>query len=206
MGDGIPRENGGPTATSRSLLARARTGDQAAWDRLVHLYAPLVMSWCRRSLQPADAADVFQEVFRTVAARLESFRKEQSGDTFRGWLRVVTRNKLNDHFRARTREPRGVGGSSAAWRLAQIPGAGENPRDDQDEESRQLARLVARALAIIRPEFRESSWLAFKRTAMDGCSAPDVARELGMSPGAVRVAKSRVLGRLRLELGDLEQP
>jgi RNA polymerase sigma-70 factor (ECF subfamily) len=38
---------------------------------------------------------------------------------------------------------------------------------------------------------------------VEGKSPKDVGAELGMSPGAVRVAKSRVLHRLREELGDL---
>src|SRR5436309_2947113 len=51
-------------ATSLSLLARARTREAAAWERLVDLYAPLVYHWCRRcGLSAEDSADVFQEVF-----------------------------------------------------------------------------------------------------------------------------------------------
>ena len=43
-------------ATSRSLLDRVRVADEAAWDRLVTLYAPLVMHWCRLgSLDEQDA-------------------------------------------------------------------------------------------------------------------------------------------------------
>ena len=40
-------------------------------------------------------------------------------------------------------------------------------------------------------------------TAVDGKLPAEVAEELAMSPGAVRVAKSRVLKRLREELGGL---
>jgi RNA polymerase sigma-70 factor (ECF subfamily) len=55
---------------------------------------------------------------------------------------------------------------------------------------------------LIRNEFEERSWQAFWRMAVGGRTANDVAAELSMSPGAVRVAKSRVLRRLREELGD----
>jgi RNA polymerase sigma-70 factor (ECF subfamily) len=44
---------------------------------------------------------------------------------------------------------------------------------------------------------------AFWRTAVDGQSAAETAAELGMSVPAVRMAKSRVLHRLRQEMGDL---
>src|SRR5262245_54299739 len=85
------------SATSRSLLDRVRTNDAAAWDRLVALYAPLVFHWCRRwDLQHQDAADILQDVFQAVATHIAQFRKEREGDTFRGWLRTITRNKVRD--------------------------------------------------------------------------------------------------------------
>src|SRR5271165_3129364 len=100
------------TSTSRSLLERVRADDSAAWDRLVSLYAPLVLYWCRRwGLQDEDAADVFQEVFLAVATHIGRFHKTQPGDTFRGWLRTITSNKVLDLFRRRKRDPGGIGGS-----------------------------------------------------------------------------------------------
>src|SRR3954467_15472366 len=98
--------------TSRSLLERVRADDAAAWDRLVALYAPLVLHWCRRwDLQDQDSADVFQEVFQAVARHIADFRKDNEGDTFRGWLRTITRNKVRDHFRRAGRQPCGAGGT-----------------------------------------------------------------------------------------------
>ncbi|HJT78637.1 MAG TPA: sigma-70 family RNA polymerase sigma factor [Gemmataceae bacterium] len=192
-----------PAATSRSLLDRARADDAAAWDRLVGLYAPLVLHWCRRwGLREEDAADVFQEVFQAVATHLAGFRKEAPGDTFRGWLRTITHNKVRDHFRRRGREPGGVGGSEAQRRLAQIPAP---PEEESADDERAEQGLFHRALELIRGEFEERTWQAFWRTAVEGGAAHDVAAELGMSPGAVRVAKSRVLQRLREELGDLQE-
>jgi RNA polymerase sigma-70 factor (ECF subfamily) len=190
------------SATSPSLLERARADDAAAWDRLVALYAPLVLHWCRRhELQEQDAADVFQEVFQAVATHLGRFRKEQAGDTFRGWLRTITRNKVHDHFRRLGREPGGVGGTDAQRRLAQLPAAA--PEEDSADDEQAERDLLHRGLELIRAEFEEKTWQAFWRTAVDSQSAADVAAELGMSPGAVRVAKCRVLQRLREELGDL---
>ena len=54
--------NDASITANTSLLVRAGNDEQAAWDRLVKLYAPLVYSWCRAAgLQPADVADVAQE-------------------------------------------------------------------------------------------------------------------------------------------------
>jgi RNA polymerase sigma-70 factor, ECF subfamily len=186
------------TATSRSLLARARDHDPGAWERMVALYAPLVLHWCRRwGLPTTDAADVFQDVFQSVAAHLGGFRRDRDGDTFRGWLRAITRNKVNDYFRRREREPGAVGGSEARVLLAQLPEP--IPADEDAAEN----AVLHRALDLVRGEFEPRTWQAFWRTAVEDLPAGDVAAELGMSAGAVRVAKSRVLHRLRAELGDL---
>jgi RNA polymerase sigma-70 factor (ECF subfamily) len=187
------------TGTSRSLLERVKADEPAAWDRLVNLYAPLVFSWCRHSALPEqDAADVFQEVFQAVARHIADFRKQEPGDTFRGWLRTITRNKVRDHFRRENQEAHGAGGTDATRRLAQLPA----PTPAEAAEEKAEHALFHRALQQIRCEFEERTWQAFWRTAVDGRAPRDVAPELGMSPGAVRVAKSRVLHRLRAELGD----
>ena len=191
------------TGTSRSLLERARADDAAAWDRLVALYGPLVFHWCRRwDLQEQDVADIFQEVFHAVATHLAGFRKERPADTFRGWLRTITRNKVHDHFRRMGREPGGAGGTEAQARFADLPAptSGEDVAEDEDEVER---GVFVQSLDLIRGEFEERTWQAFWRTAVDGRAPKDIADELGMSPGAVRVAKCRVLARLREELGDL---
>lgn len=190
--------------TSGTLINGARADDPQAWNRLVALYSPLVYHWCRGwQLQPHDAADVVQEVFQSVAVSMRGFRKSQPNDTFRGWLRTITRNKVYDHFRRSGRQPQAAGGTEMGRSLADVaaPLASDGPAAD-DEPERQL---FFRALELIRGEFAESSWQAFWRTTVDGLSAPEVAAELGLSPGAVRVAKSRVLQRLRCELGDLSE-
>jgi RNA polymerase sigma-70 factor (ECF subfamily) len=193
------------TATCRSLLERVQADDPVAWGRLVELYAPLVFHWCRRcDLREQEIADVLQEVFQAVAMHVAGFRRDRAGDTFRGWLRTITQNKVRDHFRRLGREPEGVGGTEAQLRLAQVP---ENRSPDEDEsgqaDSGAERRLFGRVLEQIRSEFEERTWQAFWLTAVESQSAGAVAGALGMSPGAVRVARSRVLRRLREELGDV---
>jgi RNA polymerase sigma-70 factor (ECF subfamily) len=204
----IDESDAGPqpsSATSRSLLARVQADEPSAWDRLVTLYAPLVLHWCRgKGLQEQDVADIFQEVFQAVVTYVSSFHRDQAGDTFRGWLRRITQNKLRDHFRKLGKEARGAGGSSAQERLAQLPEP-QPVEDDLVPDDEGEGGLFARALDLIRAEFAERTWAAFWRTAVEGQSAKDVAADLSMSPGAVRVAKSRVLHRLREELGDLTE-
>ncbi|HZW34895.1 MAG TPA: sigma-70 family RNA polymerase sigma factor [Isosphaeraceae bacterium] len=199
---GSQEEPQSSTATSRSLLDRLKAGDPEAWDRLVVLYAPLVYRWCRRwDLRDQDIADILQDVFQAVATHIAAFRKEQAGDTFRGWLRTIAHSKVQDHFRRTGREPGGVGGTDAQIRLASLPAA--RAVDDDDPHDATAERLLlSRGLDLIRDEFEDRTWKAFWSTAVEGRDTKDVALELGMTPGAVRVAKSRVLHRLRAELGE----
>src|SRR5205823_6582483 len=97
----IPERNES-TSTSRSLLQHLHANDQESWDKFVLLYTPLVWHWCRRMNLPVqDSADVFQEIFQSVSAHFASFHRDRPGDTFRGWLRTITKNKVLDHFRKR---------------------------------------------------------------------------------------------------------
>lgn len=190
-------------ATSRSLLARARQRDDRAWEKLVELYAPLVYFWCRRGhVAEQDIPDVVQEVFRAVVVGIDTFRKDRPCDTFRGWLRTVTRSKLADHFRSRGKSLAAPGGTDMQHRLEQFP-AEPDYDADAEEESADRA-LVFRGLETIRNQFEPRTWQAFWRVVIDEKSVADVADELGMQPGTVRVAKCRVLHRLRQELGDVE--
>lgn len=194
----------GPTdATSLSLLQRVKTRDADAWRRMVELYSPLVYSWCRRSgMNGEDAGDVLQDVFTAVAVHIDDFRRDRAGDTFRGWLRTIARNKIRDHFRRQAQQPAGIGGSTAQQRFQDLADEHLEPTDaaSEDEESR---GLFHRALELIRSDFEEHTWKAFWQTAVEGRTSTDVADDLGMTPGAVRQAKYKVLRRLRTELGDV---
>ena len=192
-----------PTGTSSSLIDRLKADEAGAWDRLVALYAPLLYHWCRRwRLQEEDLADVFQEVFKTVVVHIGRFRRERKGDTFRGWLFTITRSKVHDHFRKHQQEAAG-GGTEAGRRLSELPSP-EPATEPDPAEAAAMRALYRRGLELIRDEFEARTWQAFWRTAVEGRAPRDVAGELAMSSGAVRVAKSRVLSRLREELGDVD--
>jgi len=196
------RDAASPTggSTSTSLVCRLKAADPEAWQRLVDLYGPLVWSWCRRAgMQPADAADVLQEVFRAVAGKIGEFRHDRPGDTFRGWLRVIARNKIRDHYRARQGQLEAAGGSEAYQRFLDI----SDDASQSGEGQVPLAGLFHQALTQIQAEFEPQTWQAFWEVTVRERPAPEVAEQLGTTPAAVRQAKCRVLRRLRQQLGDL---
>jgi RNA polymerase sigma-70 factor (ECF subfamily) len=164
----------------------------------------MVFAWCRRAgLQPADAADVGQEVFAAVARAIQGFRHDRKGDTFRGWLYVITRNKLRD--RSIPPGGTGAGGSNAQRRLDEIRAEEVEqaiPPSDAVAADEQKA-LYRRATEMVRSEFETRTWDAFWRAFVDGDAAADIASDLGVSVNSVYLAKSRILRRLREEFADL---
>jgi RNA polymerase sigma-70 factor (ECF subfamily) len=211
-GVGSANPPGSYNVTSVSLLQHARAGDQAAWGQVFRLYTPLVCYWCRkRGIRGADVDDILQEVFQTAAAALGDFRRDRPGDTFRGWLHGITRHKVLAFQRRRGSQPLAEGGSDMDRRLEQWPdsqapmgaqdstGAGDADEQDDPQLLHDLFRSVVQ---MVRTEFEERTWIAFWRTVIDGQRPVDVAAELSISPAAVRMAKCRVVRRVREQLGD----
>ncbi len=201
----IDQPTGPPSlsATSTSLLDRVKAKDPDAWEKLVTLYGPVIYGWCRRwGVQPDDAMDVAQEVFRAVAGAIEGFRRDYPGASFRGWLWTIARNEVCNYRARAAHSPQAIGGTDMQLRLADIPEA-SGDGSDCSQANDESAGVVRRALDVIRGDFQEQTWLAFLRTAVDGRAAHEVAGELGMTKHAVRQAKYRVLQRLREEFGNL---
>lgn len=194
----------GVTSTSHSLLVCLKRDEAAAWRDLVRLYSPLIIYWCRRQgAAESDCEDILQDVLRTVVSSIGRFRKKKPGDSFRGWLRTITRSRVIDHYRRQASEPDGAGGTEAQLRFQQIVDRDIDSTEETESNQKEEQALYLRAIELIRDEFQPQTWRAFWRTAIDGCTAADVADELDMRPGTVRVAKSRVLARLRDRLGEL---
>ena len=188
--------------TSMTLLARIRAEDvdQQAWTRLVFLYDPQIRIWAsRRGANGSDADDVVQDVFHEVRRGIGSFRKERPGDTFRGWLSGVTRNILLRRAQRLGRQFPASGGTAALMNLNELPQESQEEPDSPAE----LNALYRRGLELVRAEFEARTWKAFWEHVVVGRKPADVAAELGVSPAAIRQAKSRVLRRLKEELGDL---
>jgi RNA polymerase sigma-70 factor (ECF subfamily) len=194
-----------PPLTRVTLLARIRDGrDADAWREFVHLYGPVVYRFARnRGLQDADAADLMQDVLRSVARNAHRMEYDPKRGTFRGWLYTVTRNKIYNFLSAQRNRPRGTGDADAHERLDATPARDDGTGPDAEWEKEYQRRLSARAMERVKDEFQPATWKAFWETAVEGKPAAEVGAGLKMSPGAVYVAKSRVLARLRDEVKKL---
>lgn len=185
--------------TRRSLIVRLEDpADARAWREFVALYEPLVLRLARRKgLQDADARDVCQEVFRVVAGAVH--RWDPALGSFRGWLSTIARNLLVN-FLARRREPRGAGGTSMVELLHSA--TAEDPSATALFEREHRRRLVHWACGEARGEATSTAWRAFEQTAIEGRAPADVAAELGVSVGAVYIARSRILARIRRKVQE----
>jgi RNA polymerase sigma-70 factor (ECF subfamily) len=196
---------GGLAPTPSSLLVRVRSPEdrrswESAWRRLVDLYSPVVYAWCLGAgLQPADAADVGQEVFLTVARKLGQFRRDREADSFRGWLYAIARNKVRDW--ARHRGASGANGDEDLLEQLEAPQRG--PSDPPVSDTQESRLFYRRALDLVQGEFEPRSWQAFWGVVVEGQPPADIAARLGMTANAVYLAKSRVLRRLREEFDGL---
>ena len=74
---------------------------------------------------------------------------------------------------------------------------------DGESDVRHLNTAYLAGVEMVQAEFEDRSWQAFWRTTVDEVPTEQVASELGMSVNAVRLAKSRVLRRLREQLDAL---
>jgi RNA polymerase sigma factor (sigma-70 family) len=186
-----------PPPTRASLLVRIRDPhDTEAWRQFVQLYAAVVYGYARkRGLQDADAADLMQEVFRSVASAAGRLEYDPERGSFRHWLYTVTRNKLYNFLDGRRRRERGSGDSGAQQVLEEQAVDSDDAAALWDQEYER--RVFAWAAEQVRGEFQQATWQAFWLTAVEGKSARDAGAEVGLSPGAVYVAKSRVTARLK---------
>jgi len=190
--------------TRASLLARlGDPNDRAAWQQFVELYGSLIYGFARqRGLQDADAADLTQEVFLAIAQTAGRWHYDPRQGSFRGWLYGVTRNKIAKFLQRRYSQPVGTGDSNAQQRLAEEP----SPEPDAEAlwEHKYQQQLFRLAAAQVQTSFAPTTWQAFWQTAVEGKSAAAVAAELGLSVGAVYVARSRVLARLTEQIQQMQ--
>jgi RNA polymerase sigma factor (sigma-70 family) len=192
-------------STRHSLVLRLRDPrDEAAWAEFVEIYEPLVYRLARhKGLQDADAQDLCQEVFRAVAKAIERWDPDPAKGRFRAWLFRIARNLLVNFLASQRRHVRGSGSTSVQELLEAQPAA------DAQAEAAFRAEFQRRAFLWaaehVKNEFTTSTWQAFWKTGVENQPIALVAKELQLSAGAVYIARSRVLARLRERVEQLTQ-
>jgi RNA polymerase sigma-70 factor (ECF subfamily) len=191
--------------TRASLLVRLRDPrDAAAWAEFIDLYGPLIYHYARKQgLQDADAADLGQEVLRSVAASVGRLEYDPRRGSFRNWLFTVVRRRLSHWRAARAHRTRGSG-DPATWQLLE-----DHPAPATEEVGWQAEwedRVFAWACEQVRRDVTDPTWQAFWRTAMEGQPTRQVAADLGLTATAVYLARHRVVARLKELVRSAQDP
>lgn len=200
--------------TTPSLIDDLSQQNPERWATFLRLYGPMLKFWMRRAgvADEHEHDDILQEVMRSIVASVQKFQATSEKGSFRGWLRTIVRRRVVDWMRSKklSKDDDGnwVSGTVFSEKAIEDQGLKEQEdrmRDDgqDDEEQGEANRLQLRALELIRSEFESRTWQMFWLVTVDGRSTGDVANEFGVSAAAVRVAKSRVLSRLKLLIPDL---
>ncbi len=183
-------------ATPLSLLERLQREpeDALSWDRLTGLYTPLVRKWLiSRGTSDSDLDDLTQEILLVLVREIPRFDHNGQTGAFRSWVRTITVNRLRNFWRSRRRE---ATNHEDDW-ISALEDPESDLRQRWDREHDEF--IAQRLLELIQPEFSPTTWQGFRRHVIDGIPASSVAAELGCTPNAVLISKSRVLRRLRQE-------
>jgi RNA polymerase sigma-70 factor, ECF subfamily len=189
-------------STASDLLAAAKRLDPQAWQELVDRYSWLIVRWCRQEgLSTDDASDVLQAVLLRVVQRLGEFRKDGRTAAFRRWLRALTRSQVAEFRRRAAKQPRGDGGSSAQRRFLAV--AAESSTAECSPRLNLLLERFWKLVDRLEETFELPTWQAFWLTIFENLNSTEAAQVLNITPAAVRLAKARVLRRIRSEDANL---
>lgn len=189
--------------TRPSLLLRLQgTRDELAWSEFLAIYEPLILRLMRlRGLQDSDARDATQQVLMRISSAISRYEPDGAEASFRRWLSKVARNVVVTFLTKREKWPT----SFDEHALDGLQVSSANRGEDSELFDREYQKQVlAWALQHVRSEFRESTWLAFVETCINGRPIAEVAKELEMSPGSVYVSRSRLMARLRTKVEEFE--
>lgn len=190
--------------TRDSLLLQIQSQEnKAAWEEFVEIYRPVVYRVAiSRGLQHADALDLVQMVFVSVANSISRWEKSNEKSRFRHWLLRVAKNAT---INAITRRPpdQALGGDGFPQdQIEQVECDSPSELELNLEYQRQL---YLRAAEKVRVRVTEENWTAFKLTAIDGVSIEETSQELGKSIGAIYAARSRIMKQLSNIVSQLEE-
>ena len=187
--------------TRPTLIMRIRDlCDRDAWGQFVDIYGPLLYQFGRRNnLQDADSVDLMQDVLGEVARSIGRFNYDPRIGRFRNWLLLIAKRRVIGLYRKKSRRQSGSGDTGILNLLKNVPA------EESDQwEADYRRRVLVWAMQQIRHKFHDATWSAFERTAIGGESPADVAKSLGIDVGAVYVARSRVIKKLRAKVARVD--
>jgi RNA polymerase sigma-70 factor (ECF subfamily) len=179
-----------------NVLGRAREGDAGAFAELWRDANPMLLRYLRVTAGVL-AEDIASYTWIRVIEKLATFSGDEAG--FRRWLVTIARNHHLDQVRRSARRPERLTGDTAT--LIDLTGRSA-PDAATLAEERMSSDAAIRLIATLPPAQAEMIILR----VVVGLDVADVARVVGRSPGAVRVAVHRGLRKLGDELASRDVP
>ncbi len=171
-------------------LPAARSGDQAAYGRIVQMSQNATTAIALAITRDVQASqDIAQEAYLKAWQQLGRL---QNTTSFLPWLRQITRNLARDHLRAR--RDRIVAGEAADIAIAQAADPDACPMQQIIDD--ETGRVAADLISDLPDESREVLLLYYR----EGGNSKQVAALLGLSDAAVRKRLSRARRSLREDL------
>ena len=182
---------GSQWSTRSSMILELQAPSATRWKSFVLVYSPLLRFWISRKHVPVSAReDILQECLKSIFLGIGEFRRHKfEAGSFRGWLRTIVNRRIADYFR------NSAGDKTAPPEL--LSGIEERDPAELVAEEVALKELEARALHLIRESTAERTWQMFWLSTVEQVPTAEIAKQFGVSSAAVRVAKARVIGRLR---------
>ena len=180
--------------TRSSLIQRLKaTINGESWEEFFHTYWELIYNVARRAgLSEADAQDIVQETILKVHNSLDRFEYNRKRGTFKGWLRTVTRSRLNDFFKKQQRRP------SLNQPLEEAADELQNLEDPEGPEIEKIwdeewnRNLIQAALSRTKKLSSPKQFQIFKCHYIDEWTVRETCRTLGVNAAQVYMAKQRV--------------
>jgi RNA polymerase sigma-70 factor (ECF subfamily) len=196
--------------TRRSLLERLKNWqDQKSWLDFFDTYWKLIYGVARQSgLTDSEAQDVVQETMITVAKKMDSFKTDPAFGSFKSWLMLITRRRIQDQFRKRP--PRGeltTPGSESPSRTPTLERVADRAAPELETiwEAEWQKNIVSMALEEVKKVVSSKQFLLFYQQTFKGWPPSRVAKQYGVSLARVYMAKYRVAGVLKREVTRLEK-
>lgn len=180
--------------TRSSLIQRLKaTINGESWEEFFHTYWELIYNVARRAgLSEADAQDIVQETILKVHNSLDRFEYNRKRGTFKGWLRTVTRSRLNDFFKKQQRRPAfNKPLEEAADELQNLEDP-EGPEIEKIWDEEWNRNLIQTALSRTKKLSSPKQFQIFKCHYIDEWTVRETCRTLGVNAAQVYMAKQRI--------------
>jgi len=172
----------------------------------VEVYTPVVRAYCfQRRLQESDADDIVQDVMTSISKSIQSFEYNPEKGRFRAWFGTIVANRIKTVIARTSRNNSHICSEHSGERTAGLDLVESNAYADPDSSWVEIfsSRVLRVACQRIRGEFSENAWTCFEETWLNRQQASKISDVLGIPIHTVYVNKSRVLKRLKVEVGLL---